>query len=168
MLIRELCAVVLCVSIVIGAHYAIAAGEQIQIHADSMQLDINSGDSIYQGNVSFVQGNIELTGSRVIVSSKNGEIIRVNVEGMPAHYNNANANGSILAESETMEYVVAENRLSMLGDARLEQDDRVVQSHHIIYDTKKQVILAGKSTSGESAPNERVNITLTPRKDKTP
>lgn len=148
------------------ASLTVAAAEQIQIHADYMQLNINTGESIYQGNVSFVQGQVELSGSKITINSRDGEITQVQVEGEPARYRNTNVNGRVLAESERMDYVVSQNQLTMLGTARLEQDDRVVQSQRIIYDTNAQLIIAGKTSGSDNADVERVNITLTPRKDK--
>ena len=149
--------------------YAIAApDQQIHIQADNMRFDINSGDSIYQGNVRFVQGNIDLSGDRVNVKSKDGKIINVQVTGSPARYHDSTESGRVLAESEQMDYAVTENKLTMRGTARLEQDARVVQSQQIIYDTEKKLILAGKSPGKKGGETDRVNITLTPKKDRTP
>jgi lipopolysaccharide export system protein LptA len=141
---------------------------QVLIHADSMQLDINTGNSVYRGNVSFVQGSTRLSGDTVTVNSKNGSINTVKIEGSPARYSDTSPAGRVLAESSRMEYSVLNNQLSMEGAARLEQDDRVVQSQHIIYDTEKQLILAGQPAGETSDPDQRVNIILTPKKDRTP
>ena len=149
--------------------FAIAdAAEQIQIHADYMQFDINTGNSTYQGNVRFIQGKIDLSGDRVNVSSKDGKVIKVHVEGTPARYHDSNETGRVLAESEQMDYAISNSKLTLLGKARLEQDERVVQSQQIIYDTEKKLILAGKASSEKTDKADRVNITLTPKKDRAP
>jgi lipopolysaccharide export system protein LptA len=160
--------VTICLACVPGLVASVEPGEQIQIHADYMQFDINTGDSVYRGNVHFVRGKVELSGDRVNVSSKDGEVIRVKVEGTPARYHDSNETGRVLAESERMDYAVTQGKLTLLGTARLEQDDRVVQSQQIIYDTEKKLILAGKSSSQNAGQVDRVNITLTPKKDRTP
>jgi len=157
------------VSVLFASLQVSAADEkQILIHADSMQLDINTGSSVYHGNVSFTQGNIRLSGDTVTVNSKDGGISAVFIEGAPARYTDTSPQGRVLAESSTMEYSVAKNQLNMLGSARLEQADRVVQSQHILYDTEKQLILAGQPAGETSDPEQRVNIILTPKKDRTP
>lgn len=143
-------------------------GQQILIHADSMKLDINTGSSVYKGNVSFTQGKIAIHGDTVTVFSKNGNIDEVKITGAPARYSDTSQNNHILAESTHMDYRVEDNKLSMQGKAKLEQGDRLVQSENILYDTKKQVILAGQSSTGSSSPDQRVNIILTPKKERTP
>jgi lipopolysaccharide export system protein LptA len=144
--------------------------EQILIHADTMKLDINTGSSVYRGNVSFTQGKIEIHGDTVTVTSKNGSINEVKIEGDPARYIDTSVSNRILAESTHMNYRVEDNKLDMQGKARLEQGDRLVQSEKILYDTKKQIILAGQSPSDTSTsdPSHRVNIILTPKKERTP
>ena len=142
--------------------------EKILIRADTMQLDINTGSSVYRGNVSFTQGTIQLSGDTVTVNSKEGRIKEVRIEGSPARYRDTSIIGHVLAESTNMDYLVTDNQLSMLGAARLEQGDRVVRSQRILYDTEKQLILAGQTASEITDPEQRVNITLTPKKDRTP
>jgi len=155
------------------ASYAEATGDKILIDADYMKLNTQTGDSVYTGNVSFIQGEIKLTGEKVIVKSQNNEISLVTVEGKPAHYyftdNNAGNNAdnkvanTVNAHSEHMEYSVNQRRLIMTINARLEQTDNIVESQRIVYDTKNQEILAGENNSGTNT-GERVNITLTPVK----
>ena len=162
MLYRNL-ALLLCL---VGLSFPVSADnkEKILIHADSMKLDVNTGSSVYRGNVSFTQGKIEIYGDTVTINSKNGSIKEVKIKGNPARYSDTSQNNHILAESTNMDYSVDDNKLNMQGKARLEQGDRVVQSENILYDTKKQIILAGQSSSGTKDPGNRVNIILTPKK----
>jgi lipopolysaccharide export system protein LptA len=166
MLYRKL-AILLCL-ISVSLQVSAENKEQILIHADSMRLDVNTGKSVYRGNVSFTQGKIQIHGDTVTVSSKNGSINEVKIEGSPARYSDTSQESHILAESTNMDYKVEANQLNMQGAARLEQGDRLVQSENILYDTKKQVILAGKSSNQSNDPNQRVNIILTPKKSRTP
>jgi lipopolysaccharide transport protein LptA len=151
------------------ASYAEATDNKILINADYMKLNTQTGDSIYTGNVSFVQGDIKLSGEKIIVRSSNNEISQVEVEGKPAHYmftdkSAGNDEGKpVNARSEHMEYSVAQHRLIMTINARLEQTDNVVESQRIVYDTENQEVLAGSDNSDTNT-GERVNITLTPNK----
>ncbi len=144
------------------------AGEKILIRADSMQLDINTGESVYRGNVSFTQGTIKLKGNQITVSNENGDLRHVKIEGTPARYSDNNPEAQVTARSQYMDYNVANSQLSMRGAARLEQGDRIVESDHILYDTEKKLILAGQTTGATGEPGQRVNITLTPKKDRAP
>ncbi len=146
------------------------APEKIYINADRMQLNIETGNSVYTGNVRISQGKLVLTGDRVTVQQSNDEVERITVTGKPAHYNHVTDKGeTIQAESERMVYTASENKLVMTINARLEQPDHMVSSQKIIYDTEKKIIIAGDTgTDLETGENQRVKITLTPKKAPAP
>ena len=91
--------------------------------------------------------------------------------GKPAHYNHVTKDGqNIQAESERMVYTASQNKLVMTIDARLKQPDHQVSSQRIVYDTLKKIVVAGDkngspSTDIGSNSKQRVNITLTPKKE---
>lgn len=153
---------------ILSCSLPVFADEKILIRADSMTLDINTGESIYTGNVSFIQGNVKLKGNLITVNNKDGSIKHVKIEGTPARYSDNTPEARVAAESKLMDYNVINSQLSMRGAARLEQGERIVESDHILYDTKKKLILAGQSTGEASKPGQRVNITLTPKKERPP
>ena len=147
------------------------AAEKIFIHADHMQLNIESGHSVYTGEVKISQGKLVLTGSKVTIEQGEDEIERITVLGQPARYDHITENGEpIEAESEHMVYTSSQNKLVMTGNARLKQPDHQVSSQKIIYDTLKNIVIAGdrKSQSDNKDPDkkERVSITLTPKKQE--
>ena len=55
----------------------------------------------------------------------------------------------------------------MTVNANLKQPDHQVSSQKIVYDTEKKIVIAGdkSETSTGSDNKQRVNITLTPKKD---
>ena len=73
-----------------------------------------------------------------------------------------------------MVYQASQNKLVMTINAILKQPDHRVSSQKIIYDTEKRIIMAGdKKDTGSSdadtgTDNNRVNITLTPKKPSPP
>ncbi len=147
--------------------------EKIFINADHMQLNIESGYSEYSGQVKISQGELVLTGDKVTVQQGKDEIERITVVGTPARYNHVSEKGeTIEAESEFMVYTASQNKLVMTKNASLKQSDHQVSSNKIIYDTLKKIVIAGDITppSDDSAPDEkeRVNITLTPKKQDQP
>jgi lipopolysaccharide export system protein LptA len=159
--------------------YAIEPVEKILVNADRMQMNIESGYSIYTGNVRISQGELVLTGDKVTLKqNKENEIEHMTVDGKPARYNHVTEKGEpIEAESEHMVYNASQNKLTMTINARLKQPDLELNSQKIVYDTLKKIIIAGgKDTprpaetkteaSAKSKPGEgqRVNITLTPKK----
>ncbi len=146
--------------------HASDAAQNIQIRADSMQLDVKSGTTTYLGNVSLQQQDTRLSGEKIVINHRDGEINRVEIQGKPARYWYQDAQGDVRAESQQMHYQYDQHMLTLLGNARLEQAERLVESQRIVYDTQKQLVLAGKAdAAGDANQNgERVNITLTPKK----
>ena len=158
--------------------WAADSAEKVLINADHMRLNIESGNSEYTGNVRISQGKLFLTGDKVTLEQKNSEIERITVIGKPARYNHVTEKGeTIKAESEHMVYNARQNKLIMTTNARLQQPDHQVSSQKIIYDTLNKIIIAGGKNgaaaekSAEDAvkgDKQRVNITLTPKKQHQP
>lgn len=147
--------------------------EKIFINADHMQFNIESRHSVYTGQVKISQGALVLTGDKVTVEQSDNEVEQITVLGQPARYNHVTEKGeTIEAESEKMVYTASQNKLVMTGNASLKQPDHHVSSKKIIYDTLKKIIIAGdrSSNSDNEKPDEteRVNITLTPKKQDQP
>ena len=137
--------------------------ETIQIRADHMKFDMESGSSTYLGNVQITQGSIQLYGEKVIIQRKQDEIQHINIDGKPARYiQDDNTENKIYATSQHMQYLAEQERLVMTIDARLEQPNHTIESQRIVYDTKNKVVLAGQNNNQQGG---RVNITLTPKKD---
>lgn len=145
--------------------------EKIFIEADHMQLNINTGFSVYTGKVKITQGEMKLTGDKVTLQQSKDEVERITVTGRPAHYNHVTDKGeNIQAESEHMVYTASQNKLVMTVNAKLKQPDHQVSSQKIIYDTEKKIVIAGDKTGSsasdsDSSTGQRVNITLTPKKE---
>ena len=130
----------------------------INIYADYMKYEIQSGISQYKGNVRVTQNDIELTGDKVIAIQKDKVLKNIKVTGSPATYRQLSEDGDyIKAQSMQMEYQAEDNRLILSDKARLEQAGSVMESEQIIYDTIREVVIAGDDKA-----NKRVNITITP------
>lgn len=166
--------------------YAADSVEKVVISADHMRLNIESGNSVYTGNVRISQGKLVLSGDKVTLEQDNNEIERIIVIGKPARYNHVTEKGeTIKAESEHMVYNASQNKLIMTINARLQQPEHQVSSQKIVYDTLKRIIIAGgknETSSNKTTPetntdskandiskqSQRVNITLTPKKQLQP
>lgn len=134
----------------------------VNIYADHMKYDIKTGISEYKGNVRVTQNTIELTGDKVTAVQKDKVLKNIKVTGSPAVYRQLSEDGSYInAQSMKMEYQADNNRLILSDKARLEQAGSVVESEQIIYDTIREVVIAGDDSA-----NKRVNITITPEKIK--
>ena len=155
---------------------AVANAEKILVDADRMQMNLESGKSVYSGHVKITQGELTLTGDTVTLEQKGDEVDRFTVTGKPARYNHVTKQGeTVMAQSEHMIYIASQNKLVMTINARLEQPDHQLSSQKIIYDTLKRTVIAGGATDKQDTPDgtdssansenkQRVKITLTPKK----
>lgn len=177
---KRLSMLISCVFLLYVSAYSMAAEplEKISISADYMKLNLASGHSVYTGNVKITQGNVVLKGDKVTLEQSNKEVSQLTVTGKPARYKHVTEKGeSIAAESEHMVYIADQHKLVMTINARLKQPDHQVSSQKIVYDTQKRIIIAGdKSGTGQPGAGtdstgkdkQRVNITLTPKKQLQP
>lgn len=134
----------------------------VNIYADYMKYEIQSGISKYTGNVRVTQNDIELTGDKVVAVQKDKVLKNITVTGSPATYRQLSEEGNYInAQSMQMEYQAENNRLVLSNKARLEQAGSVMESDQIIYDTINEVVIAGDDKT-----NKRVNITIIPENIK--
>jgi len=66
----------------------------VNIYADYMKYEIQSGISQYKGNVRVTQNEIELTGDKVIVLQKDKLLKNITVTGSPATYRQLSEDGN--------------------------------------------------------------------------
>jgi lipopolysaccharide transport protein LptA len=69
-----------------------------------------------------------------------------------------------------MVYAASKNELILTINAEVRQPEQTIKSQRIVYDTEKKIATAGSkeaATSNENsaADNQRVRITLTPKKE---
>lgn len=134
----------------------------VNIQADHMKYEFQTGISEYTGNVLVTQNDIELTGDKVIAIQQDKVLKNIKVTGSPASYRQLAEDGSyITAQSQQMEYQANNSRLVLTKKARLEQAGSIMESDQIIYDTINEVVIAGDEKA-----KKRVNITITPENIK--
>ncbi|MDH5711824.1 MAG: lipopolysaccharide transport periplasmic protein LptA [Gammaproteobacteria bacterium] len=140
------------------------SSEAIRIQAHYMRFDLETGSSIYEGEVTINQGGISLSGDKVAIQRLNDKIQQIEIDGQPARYiQDEHTENKIYATSQHMQYLANQNRLIMTVDARLEQPDHTIESQRIVYDTQNKIVIAGNNEQAEQG--GRVNITLTPKKE---
>ena len=134
----------------------------VHIVADKMRFDMSSETSIYSGNVTLKQGDVELTGDHIEVKQENNTVISMTAKGDPAKYSQTTIDGNnIYAQSRLIQYFANNNQLVMIDQAKLQQDDQIIESERIVYNTKTQTLQAGQNPElNDNA--QRVKITLTP------
>jgi len=141
------------------------ATQVLQIEADSVEIREQQGISIYKGNVSISRGSMLIKGQLIYITSKKNNEFFVKVKGKPAQFKQLNDNDQeISAQSQNMTFSSESGILTMDIKAVLIQQENKFTSEHIIYNTKKDIVQAGKTEkeSGNKEP-ERVSITIQPQ-----
>lgn len=130
-------------------------GGAIDLEADSIRYDKNTGRSVYQGNVVVRRDDMRLTGDEVEVFSEAGEISRIVAQANPSTFESRSGDGLVRAEADRVEYDVKRRIIVFLGDARVDDGEKVLRGGRIVYDLEKQIVDATKSKG-------RVRLTIDP------
>jgi len=138
--------------------------QPIQVEADSVDIDEQSGVSVYQGDVQVDQGSIRIRADKVTVTQREGAPRLVVSEGRPVTFQQQPEGKQELVKGQALrtEYDMDSELLVMIGEAILLQGGDTFKSDRIVYDRAKSVVKAGAAAAGK----ERVRINIQPRQKK--
>lgn len=135
----------------------------IEIEADQVEMRERESTSTYTGNVKISKGTIRFTGDKIIITSKDGQLQHIEIEGTPATFFQLNdLNEEISAQSFQMLYLANNNTLELTKQALLIKDHSQFSSEHIIYDAQNDVVKAGEKQTVAGDEKTRVKIILHP------
>lgn len=151
--------------------------QDIEIEADSAEMDDIKGVTIYRGNVIVDQGSIHMTGDIMTVyNDADGEMELVIMEGRPATYRQLPDDSKIYDEAEAlqMEYYTLKDYVILIDEALVTQEGLRFSGSRIEYDTILSQVKAKGSTKttktkddgGKKKTDGRVKITIKKKKDK--
>jgi len=159
--------------------YALSTDKQqdIEIQADSAEMDDIKGITIYRGDVIVDQGSIHMTGDIMTVyNDANGETELVIMEGKKATYRQLPDDSKIYDEAEAlqMEYYALRDYVILIDEALVTQEGLRFSGSRIEYDTVLSQVKAKGSTKtsktkddgGKKKTDGRVKITIKKKKDK--
>lgn len=125
----------------------------ISLTADSGEYDANAGKATYTGNVIITQGEMKLTGDKVIISIKDGEVTMIESWGNLATFHYAPANEPpIDGKAKYLKYIIATSTVDMDKNAWVKQQKNETRAEHLSYNLK-----------AEKVKGQRVNMTLFPK-----
>jgi lipopolysaccharide export system protein LptA len=138
---------------VMNASFALSTDKQkdIEIEADSAEMDDLKGITIYRGDVVVTQGSIRMTGHTMTVHfAENGDMELVIMQGTPATYRQLPDNSETYDEAEAlqMEYYALKDYIILKEKALVTKPDGSRMSgKRIEYDTVLSKVIAKGSTS---------------------
>ena len=139
--------------------------EPIKIQSDKAELDEQKGLSTYSGDVIITQGTSVLKSDTVIVYNSKEGLIKIEAFGTPAQFSQQDNKDSppTHAYGNTIIYTRADERLTLIENAKLEQGKNTFRGKEIIYNTVTRIVTA---QGGEDKAN-RVEIIVHPVNKET-
>ena len=153
----------LCLPAVVGALDS-DRDQPVELESDQASLDEQQGINIFTGNVHLRQGTMNLRGDRMTVHVVDGSIERAEIDGNPATFvqRPEGREDDMHASARRMEYHAADERIILLGEARVwDAQGNDFRSERIVYHLRSGAVDAGGGSAGDG----RVRITLPPKRD---
>lgn len=141
------------------------SNEPIKIQSDHAELDELKGRSIYTGDVVVTQGTTLLASDKVIVYTNKEGLIKLEAFGSPAKFSHQPEGEPVPthAYGNKITYTRSDETLTLVEDAKIEQNQNTFRGAVIHYNTVSRVVTAegGKETS------QRVEMIVHPVKNET-
>jgi lipopolysaccharide export system protein LptA len=145
--------------------------QPIRIQADSAELDDRQGVAVYRGDVIITQGTLKITGDTVtITQTASGDIDVFTSVGKPAYYEQKPAADKdiVKAYGLTIQYFASNERIVLIDQAKVIQEGNTFEGEKIVYDTRRQIVNAGRATGNEvSVPRPRIDMIIQPKNKPT-
>lgn len=139
----------------------------IRIQADSAELDDKQGVAVYRGDVVITQGTLKITGDTVTITrDQNGDIDVFTSVGNLAYYEQKPAadKSIVKAYGRTIQYFSSNERIVLIDRAKVVQEGNTFEGEKIVYDTRRQIVNAGRATgTNVSAPRPRIDMVIQPK-----
>ena len=166
--IKQLTALIIS-SLLSASAYALKSDvtKPVYINADSVVFNKSKGFAVYEGNVSIVQGTLEIKAWRIEIKAPNNKIQLIEAKGSPVSFKQKMDDGKIAKGSaKQVRYLVEDKRLFMDGNAELSQNNDKFSSNHIEYSIRSGELKAGykpgKKPAGTTRKKSRVRAIFYP------
>ena len=131
--------------------------QTMQIDADDAKGNAAAGTTLLTGNVRIDQGSLSIRADRAEVEQQDQDIRRVLLDGAPVHLEQEiEKQGRLKADAERIEYLLAEQKVVLSGNVRIERPRGVMTGTRIVYQLDTGEMIAGEAGS-------RVHMTIAPK-----
>ncbi|MBU0654959.1 MAG: lipopolysaccharide transport periplasmic protein LptA [Gammaproteobacteria bacterium] len=137
----------------------------VEIEADTAIFDRNAGTASYDGAVIIKQGSLEILATHVDIVAPDNEIQHIIATGSPVNFKQEMDNGKqAMGEAREMQYFIKEKRLTLQGDAELQQDKDILTGHFMEYLTDTGEL----KVNGKGGKSGRVSAVFYPTNKAAP
>lgn len=131
----------------------------IDVSANEKVTDYKNGTSIYTGQVVIDQGSLHATGDKATLYIKNGQLVRAELEGKPATFQELDEKNQLVKGSAShATYLALAQKIVLTGNAQLNRQGDKLAAQRIAYNMKDEIVQAGGPDSGG-----RVHVIIQPR-----
>lgn len=141
--------------------------QPIHISSDSAERNEKKGITTYTGSVQMEQGTLRIDADKVVIHSINNEISKIVATGKPAEYRQKPSpqKQMVIAKGDTIEYMLDAEKLYLINNASLRQNDGTLMTgKRIDYDIKESLVKAESSKTNTN--NDRIHMVIQPKRDK--
>ena len=141
----------------------------VNIEADRMTVDDLKKESVFEGNVTLIQGSMSLRADRVVVRQDAGGFNYAFAYGKPAYFRQKREGLDEYIEgyAERMEYDGKQDKVQLFTNAHVKKGIDEVKGDYISYDAVTeyyQVIGGGPGTASPANPQGRVRAVIQPKR----
>ncbi len=129
--------------------------QPIEIRADQVEIDDESGIAVYEGSVQLDQGTLQVLAHRLTIHTRDQSVTRIVAEGLPegepARYRQIPEVGAapVYAHARTITFLASDERVELEGAAHLRQQDDTFSGERITYDIRDRRIAATGGRDGQ-------------------
>jgi len=140
----------------------------ITVDADRAQINEKTGVTEYQGSVVIKQGTLLIEAAQVTIYSTDGQANKIICIGKPAHYQQQPniEDGLINAYANTIEYYLDKEVITLIKNARLEQQGSTLKGDHVNYDLKAELVEARGSDNSQQRVHMVIPASETPANEQ--
>ncbi|MEJ2394325.1 MAG: lipopolysaccharide transport periplasmic protein LptA [Candidatus Thiodiazotropha sp.] len=139
--------------------------QPMNLEADSVSIDEQTGVSLYEGNVVITQGSLKLWADRLWIHRRDGKTEKLISEGNPTRFRQlTDDQQEVRGRALRAEFYIDRDELLLFDKAVLEQGADRFRNDRIVYNRATTQVRAGASAEGK----ERVQVIIEPRKSEEP
>ena len=137
--------------------------QPIEVEAETLEIRDDENISIYSGNVSLVQGSMQIRSDKLVIHfNDENEILLMEMTGKPATFRQLNNGGKEMrGQADRLDYQEPESLLVFTGNARFDNDGDTIEGSSIQINTTNDTIEANSAASGD-----RVRVVIQPKSKK--
>lgn len=143
------------------------ARSPIEVVADQLDIDDQSGMAVYTGDVDIRQGSMQLTGDRVEIERNDaGEVSRITAIGGRAYIEQQPAPDEPVVRGwgNTIIYHASERRVELIDQAELHQARDTFDGGYVQYYLDRRTVQARSEVEGRD--RQRIRMTLNPEQQE--